>query len=281
MMTYMKRIYGLLFCLLMGKFISAQNLCPREIIPLDSSWKFWQGDDQAARQPGFDDKKWRYVNLPHDWTIESPVNPPPKGESNGGYFSHGIAWYRKNFAFSDTTKKVVVEFDGVYMNSDVWINGQFLGRKPYGFNGFRYDITEYLKRDGSQNVIAVRVDDSAEPSVRSYAGSGIYRHVHLIVTGYTHFQLNGGIFITSSEITAEKATVTAHYIIDPNFFTEEERAAWDKDPWKVKPQRRELIVRTGILTLNDSLISNTESGIELESMQKGQSVSQQLEVAKP
>jgi beta-galactosidase len=278
----MKRFVCICCLLVIGIVsVSAQNKNPREVISLDSAWRFWLGDDPAAKQPEFDDQKWRRLDLPHDWTIELPVNPPPNGESNGGYFSHGTGWYRKNFAFSDTTKKVVLEFDGVYMNSDTWINGQFLGRKPYGFNGFRYDITEYLKRDGSQNVIAVRVDDSAEPSLRWYAGSGIYRHVHLIVTDYIHFQLNGGIYITSSEITTEKATVTAHYIIDPNFFTEDERATWAKDPWKVKPQRRALIVRTGILTLNDSLISNTESGIELESMQKGQSVSQQLTVTKP
>jgi len=277
----MKRIYGLLFCLLMGKFLSAQNLNPREIIPLDSAWQFWLGDDQAARQPGFDDKRWRYINLPHDWTIESPVNPPPDGESNGGYFSHGIAWYRKSFAFSDTTKKVVLEFDAVYMNSDVWINGQFLGRKPYGFNGFRYDISEYLKRDGSRNVIAVRVDDSAEPSLRWYAGSGIYRHVRLVVTGYTHFQINGGIYITTPEVTTEKATVRADYIIDPNFFTEEEKQAWTQDPWKTKPQRKELTLRSSVFGARDSLISKAETKINLESMRKGQPFSQQLIVQKP
>jgi len=276
-----KKISGLLLCLFLFSRVSAQNMNPREIIPLDSAWRFWLGDDPSARQPGFDDSRWRSIDLPHDWTIESPVNPPPDGESNGGYFSHGIAWYRKSFAFSDTTKKVVVEFDGVYMNSEVWINGQFLGRKPYGFNGFRYDITEYLKRDGSRNIIAVRVDDSAEPSVRWYAGSGIYRHVHLIVTGYAHFQLNGGIYITTPEVTTQKATVMANYMIDPNFFTEEEKQAWAKDPWKIKPQRKELVLRSSVLSLNDSLISEVESTITLGSMQKGQPVSQQLILVKP
>jgi beta-galactosidase len=276
-----KKISGLLFCLLVFSMVSAQNMNPRKVIPLDSAWQFRLGDDPAARQLGFDDSRWRSIDLPHDWTIESPVNPPPNGESNGGYFSHGIAWYRKSFAFSDTTKKVVLEFDGVYMNSDVWINGQFLGRKPYGFNGFRYDVSEYLKRDGSSNVITVRVDDSAEPSLRWYAGSGIYRHVRLVVTGYTHFQINGGIYITTPEITTEKATVVVNYIIDPNFFTEEEKQAWAKDPWKIKPQRKELTLRSSVLTLNGSLISNTESKIKLESMQKGQPVSQQLTVDKP
>src|SRR5450631_2087843 len=93
-----KKIQGLLFCLLVISIVSAQNMNPREVIPLDSGWRFWLGDEPAAREPGFDDTKWRSVDLPHDWTIESPVNPPPFGESNGGYFFHGIAWYRKSFA---------------------------------------------------------------------------------------------------------------------------------------------------------------------------------------
>src|SRR5450631_3462477 len=93
-----REIQGLLFCLLMISIVSAQNMNPREVIPLDSGWRFWLGDDPSAREPGFDDTKWRSVDLPHDWTIESPVNPPPFGESNGGYFFHGIAWYRKSFA---------------------------------------------------------------------------------------------------------------------------------------------------------------------------------------
>jgi beta-galactosidase len=276
-----RKILGLLFLLLVMSAASAQDKNPRLVIPLDSAWQFWLGDDPAARQPGFDDNSWRRIDLPHDWTIESAVNPPPAGESNGGYFSHGIAWYRKSFDFSDTTKKVVVEFDGVYMNSDVWINGQFLGRKPYGFNGFRYDISEYLKRDGSPNVIAVRVDDSAEPSLRWYAGSGIYRHVHLIVTGFTHFQLNGGVYITTPEITTEQVTVIAKYVIDPNFFTAGEQHDWAKDPWKVKPLSREVVLRSNVLAPDGSLISSADSKIKLESMQKGQTVSQQLIVAKP
>ena len=276
-----KKISGLLICLFVFCIVHAQNDNTREIIPLDSGWQFWPGDDAAARRPDFNDAGWRRIDLPHDWTIESPVNPPPDGERNGGYFSHGIAWYRRRFAFPDTTKKVVLQFDGVYMNSDVWINGQFLGRKPYGFNGFRYDITEYLKRDGSSNTISVRVDDSAEPSVRWYAGSGIYRHVHLIVTDYTHFHLDGGIYITTPEISAAKAMVTAKYLVDPNFFTVAEQQAWAKDPWKIKPQRRELQLRSSILSLSGTVISSTESTITLESMQKAQSFSQQLTVANP
>jgi beta-galactosidase len=267
--------------MLMIAVAQAQNKNSREIISMDSAWRFWLGDNNAAKQPDFDDNKWRTIDVPHDWTIESPVNPPPGGEKNGGYFAHGIGWYRKRFMFTDTTKKVVLQFDGVYMNSDVWINGNFLGRKPYGFTGFRYDITEYLKRDGSSNVIAVRVDDSAEPSIRSYAGSGIYRHVNLIVTKFTHFQLNGGVYITTPEVSSEAATVSVHYILDPNFFSEDERRSWAKDPWNVKPRRGEFTLRTHIMTPDGHVVSNTESAVTLESLHKGQDFEQHLTIAKP
>ncbi len=291
-----KSLFFLLSCLILCsnvKFVNGQAIGldsngsknsisnDREIIPLDNGWRFWLGDDQAAKQPNFNDTSWRVLNLPHDWSIEAPINPPPDGEATGGFFSHGIGWYRKNFTFQDSTKKVVVEFDGVYMNSDVWINGQFLGRRPYGFIGFRYDLTEYLKKDGSSNVLAVRVDDSAEPSVRWYAGSGIYRHVRLITTGYTHFQLDGGVSITTPEVSTEKAVVKADYIIDPNFFTDQELRAWKKDPWKVKPQSKEFTLRSSILDSDGKIIESTESKLTLQCMRPGQTATQKLTVTQP
>jgi beta-galactosidase len=274
-----------LFCLI-GIFpmslVKAQTNNPREVIPFDDGWRFWLGDDQSAKQINFDDSKWQTLNVPHDWSIESPVNPPPGGNNNSGYFTHGIGWYRKSFISPpDTLKKVVIEFDAVYMNSEVWINGQFLGQKPYGFIGFRYDITEFLKRDGSQNVIAVRVDDSSDPSLRWYAGSGIYRHVRLITTGYTHFHLDGGISISTPDISAEKAVVKTDYIIDPNFFTEQELQAWIKDPWKVKPQTKDIILRSCVLTLDGKIVGCIESKLTIQSMHPGQHATQQVSVPNP
>jgi beta-galactosidase len=271
----------ILAAMLTGFMANAQTPNPRQVIPLDSAWRFWKGDDPAAKQPGFDDAKWRTLNLPHDWTIEDSVNRPPNGEHNGGYFSHGIGWYRKSFTFPDTTKELVVEFDGVYMNSDVWINGQFLGRRPYGFIDFRYDLTEYLNKDGSPNVLAVRVDDSAEPSVRWYAGSGIYRHVRLIATSYTHFQLDGGIYITTPRVSAEQALVKVDYTINPGFFTDAEFVAWKKSPWQVKPQTREITLRSSVLSPDGSTVVSTESKITLSSMHKGQRTAQQMMVSNP
>ena len=258
----------------------SESKAGREIIPFDEGWRFWLGDDPAAKQPGFDDSHWRTLNLPHDWSIEGPVNLPPSGENNGGYFTHGIGWYRKNFN-APLDKKVVVEFDGVYMNSEVWINGQFLGRRPYGFIGFRYDLTEYLKKDGSSNIIAVRVDDSAEPSLRWYAGSGIYRHVRLITTEYTHFRLDGGITITTPEVSTDKAVVKADYIIDPNFFTDQELRDWTKNPWKVKPQSKDIILRSSVLSSDGAVLATSESNLALQSMHPGQHASQQITLLEP
>jgi beta-galactosidase len=258
------------------------NSNPREIIPFDEGWRFWLGDDPAAKQPDFNDTGWRTLSLPHDWSIEGSVNPPPTGENSGGYFSHGIGWYRKSFSSpADTLKKAVIEFDAVYMNSDVWINGQFLGRKPYGFIGFRYDITEYLKKDGSANIIAVRVDDSAEPSLRWYAGSGIYRHVRLIITGYTHFRLDGGINITTPKVSTDKAVVKTNYTIDPNFFTDQELQAWAKNPWKVKPQSKDVILRSSVLSSDGAVLATSESKLTLQSMHPGHHATQEITVPTP
>ena len=261
---------------------SAPAPSPREIIPFDTGWHFHLGDDPAARQPGFDDTSWRTLDVPHDWSIEGPVNPPPEGEGNGGYFSHGIGWYRKSFTPPATAgKKVVIEFDGVYMNSDVWINGQFLGRRPYGFIGFRYDLTQFLTTNASPNVLAVRVDDSAEPSLRWYAGSGIYRHVRLIATSYTHFRLGGGITITTPEVSSEQATVETSYTIDAHFFTDEEHLAWAKDVWKARPTNREALLRSSVLAPDGTVIASTESRLALDNMHPGQRATQRLRVPKP
>ena len=275
--------FSALLCFASAALAAAEPAAsPREIIPFDTGWRFRLGDEPAARQPNFDDTNWRTLDVPHDWSIEGPINPPPEGEGNGGYFLHGIGWYRKSFLLPvNSGKKVVVEFDGVYMNSEVWINGQFLGRRPYGFIGFRYDLTEFLKTDGSPNVLAVRVDDSLEPSLRWYAGSGIYRHVRLITTGYTHFRLDGGINITTPEITPAQATVEANTIIDAHFFTDEERLAWSTNVWKAHPANRELVLCSSVLAPDGTVVASAESKLTLESMHPGQRATQRVTVPQP
>jgi len=255
----------------------------REVIPLDAGWRFQLGDNAAAKSPSFDDSSWRLLDLPHDWSIEGALTPPPEGDRNGGFFTHGIGWYRKSFVLpaSAAARKVVVEFDGVYMNSDVWINGHFLGRRPYGFVAFRYDLTEFLTADGSPNILCVRVDDSAEPALRWYAGSGIYRDVRLITTSYTHFRLDGGIRISTPQVSAQEAVVQCDAVIDANFFTESERQAWLKDPWHVKPSRRELVLTSTVIAPDGSEVASTATRLDLQDMRAGQRAAQWLTVAKP
>ena len=256
---------------------------PRETIPFDAGWKWHLGDDAAAKDAVYDDASWRSLNVPHDWSVEQPINLPPKGEPSGGFFSHGIGWYRKSFTLppAELNKKVVIQFDGVYMNSDVWINGQFLGHRPYGFIGFRYDLSEYLKTDGSPNVLAVRVDDSSEPSTRWYNGAGIYRHVWLITTGYTNFRLDGGIRVTTPEISTQQATVQTDAIIDAGFFTDEERQAWLNDKWGVKPVQKTLVFRSSVLDSAGKVVATTASDLSMKSQHPGNLATQRVTVPQP
>lgn len=154
---------------------------------LDLDWRFCRGDFEGASGLGFDDSKWSIVDVPHDWSISGPIDRDNPSGGSGGYFPTGIGWYRKHFIVPSeySGRKVTVEFDGVYMNSDVWINGKHIGRHVYGYTGFQYDVSEYLNYDGD-NVIAVRVDNSEQPGSRWYTGSGIYRHVWMVCTDRLH-----------------------------------------------------------------------------------------------
>ena len=174
----------------------------------DFGWRFFKGDAPGAEQPGFADAAWRKLNLPHDWSIEGPFDQNAPTGGPGGYLPTGIGWYRKTFTLAEAMqgRKLSVEFDGVYQHSEVWLNGHHLGHQPYGYTSFAYNLTPYLKPGGEPNVLAVRVDNSAQPNSRWYSGSGIYRHVWLIATDAVHV-VRGGIYITTPKVSAEAATV--------------------------------------------------------------------------
>jgi beta-galactosidase len=174
----------------------------------DFGWKFFKGDARGAQQPNFADASWREVDLPHDWSIEGPINEkPPMAVGGGQIFPMGIGWYRKHFNIPESYRgrKVFIEFEGVYQLSEVWINGQYLGKRPYGFIGFCYDMTPHLKY-GGDNVIAVKADNSHQPNCRWYQGSGIYRHTWLLVTGQVHGAY-WGTFVTTPKVEMDVATV--------------------------------------------------------------------------
>ena len=172
----------------------------------DFGWKFLMGDAPGAQQPGFDDANWRDLDLPHDWSIEGPFREQP-GSATFAHLPTGIGWYRKRFHIPESFRgeRVMVDFDGVYQNGEVWINGQYLGKRPYGYIGFHYDLTPHLNI-GGENVIAVKVDNSHQPNCRWYSGSGIYRHTWLVDTKPIHFA-RWGTFVTTPEVSEASAIV--------------------------------------------------------------------------
>ena len=174
----------------------------------DFGWRFLKGDMQGAQQPEFADATWRPLDLPHDWSIEGPFDQNAPGAATGASLPAGIGWYRKRFRLADADKdrKVVVEFDGVYQNSEVWINGQYLGKRPYGYISFNYDITPHVVFGARDNVIAVKVDNSHQPNCRWYSGSGIYAHTWLRLTNPVHVAM-WGTFVTAPLVNANASTV--------------------------------------------------------------------------
>jgi beta-galactosidase len=150
----------------------------------DFGWRFFKGDATGAEEPAFADASWREVDLPHDWSIEGPFLQDAPSSGAGAYLPTGIGWYRKRFRLGDGNRDriVTLEFDGVYQNSEVWINGHSLGLRPYGYVPFAYELTPHLNWNG-ENVVAVRVDNSRQTNCRWYSGSGIYRHTWLLTTG--------------------------------------------------------------------------------------------------
>ena len=172
-----------------------------------NAWQFNLGDVPGAEAPNFNDSAWRTLNLPHDWSIELPFDSRMPGGNSVGYLPGGIGWYRKAFTVpeSDRGKKVVIDFDGVYMDSQVWINGHLLGRRPNGYISFHYDLTPHLKQGDEKNVIAVRAN--VEPNFsRWYPGAGIYRRVWLTKMNPVHVA-HWGSFVTTPEVAADRATV--------------------------------------------------------------------------
>ena len=188
---------------------SCKSSGPRSVVPFNKEWRFYQGDIREAMLPNFNDSSWRILNLPHDWSIEGEFDVMNPASPGGGALPGGIGWYRKTFVVDskDSTKLFFIDFDGVYCNSEVWINGHYLGKRPNGYISFRYDLTPYLKFSPQPNTLAVRVDNSQQPNSRWYSGSGIYRNVWLISVNKIFID-HWGTFVTTPEITREFAKVS-------------------------------------------------------------------------
>src|ERR1035437_328657 len=180
---------------------------PRSRDSFDFGWKFFEGDAAGAQMPGVADAGWRDVDLPHDWSIEGPVDQNAPSSGSGAYLPTGIGWYRKKFRVpvEDRGRVVLLEFDGVYQNSEVWINGQYLGLRPYGFVPFAYELTPYLKFN-AENVVAGKVDNSRQTNCRWYSGSGVTRHTWLLKTNPVRVAY-WGTFVTAPHVSRTSATV--------------------------------------------------------------------------
>ena len=241
----MKKIASLLLFLLFALVGQA-----RTRVNFDADWLFVLGDDSTMSAPAYDDTAWRRLSLPHDWAIEGDFYAGNPSGASGGALPGGVGWYRKHFRVKTTKAddRVLVTFDGVYMNATVYINGHAMGTRPYGYSTFEYDLTPYINREG-ENVLAVRVDNSDQPNSRWYSGCGIYRHVWLT---------------TASPVRVAQWGV---HVVPCN---------WKKDRWQVKVDvdvqndgeaRRAITVRNQLIAPNGRVVARNEGAPQSQILQ--------------
>lgn len=194
-------IFFITFTFLFGLRLEAQ-VSFGKAVNFNGGWLFQLVDDSAAVVEGYDDSRWRKLDLPHDWSIEGQLSPDLA--SCTGYLPGGIGWYRKHFRVTDDAARHYIYFEGVYNRSEVYLNGHLLGKRPNGYISFMYDLTPYLKE--GDNVLAVRVDHSRSADSRWYTGSGIYRDVWMVSAPDVHFA-QWGIGWQATSLTDRRATI--------------------------------------------------------------------------
>lgn len=238
----------------------------------DEGWTFSKTENENAIAYDFDDSSWRTIDLPHDWSIEDlpegegligPFSKESPGGISTGFTIGGTGFYRKSFKVleEDKDKKFSIYFDGVYMESDVWINGHHLGFHPNGYTPFYYELTDYLDAPGKDNVLVVRAKNLSVNS-RWYSGSGIYRHVWLRVTNPVNVPV-WGIFVTTPSVSEENAIVNCSVSIRNQL-----------DIYS------EVVVRNSILDLAGNAIVSKDEAIKIPGNEE-ESVIQSIEVKKP
>jgi beta-galactosidase len=176
----------------------------------NSDWRFFLGDPDHQVMMDPENEAWRSLELPHDWSIELDRDPAAPSTASGGFFPMGRAWYQKTIDAPEDWrgKKVLIEFEGVYMNAEIWVNENFLGRHPFGYTSFTHDLSPFLKY-GQMNLLRVMVDNAAQMNSRWYSGSGIYRPVWLWISGPVHIA-HWGVWATTPEVNPQAALVQAH-----------------------------------------------------------------------
>ncbi len=236
----------------------------RKIENFNKNWKFNLGEVTDGHDVKLDDTQWRVLNVPHDWSIEGEFSPDHPAGTGGGALPGGIGWYRKSFSIPNTDKGklVFIDFDGVYRNSEVWINGHYLGKRPYGYTSFRYELTPYLKYGKEQNVIAVKADNSQQPNSRWYSGSGIYRNVRLVKINKLHVD-HWGTYITTPSVSEQKAKVVIQTKVRNNY-----------------PENKSILLRTTIYSKSGKRAAATQTK-KILAKNSVEEITQNLDVTKP
>jgi len=267
MASFSKKLYSLLllpailFTLSSGVRAQSSSRTTELFI---KGWKFYLGDDTNAKEANYDDAAWRNLDLPHDWSIELPFDEHSPTGNGGGSLRGGTGWYRKTFTLPEANKdkKIFIDFDGVYRNSEVWINGHYLGKRPYGYSSFRYELTQYLNFGAVKNVIAVKVDNSQQPNSRWYSGSGIYRYVWLVKTNDI-FVDHWGTHVQTPKVNEENATIVINTKVNNN-----------------TAGSAEITVKTSVYNDAQQLVNTTSSNMHISSDDKND-VEQKFTIAKP
>lgn len=260
MVQKLKKIIGIFMITLTVMQCTKPLETIRKTEDFGKNWKFHLGDVQGAWEIDFNDNEWRLLNLPHDWSIEGEFSEKHPAGNGGGALPGGTGWYRKTFTLplKDAEKAVFIDFGGVYLNSEVWINGHFLGKRPYGYSSFRYEMTPFLNFPG-KNVLAVKADNSRQPNSRWYSGSGIYRPVRLVTTEKIHVA-HWGTYAVTQNITQKSADVILETRIE--------------NPGRLS---RNITARTIILDENQKAVAS----ITTENIDVSRPVSQKLSVKNP
>ncbi|MDR0543211.1 MAG: DUF4982 domain-containing protein [Dysgonamonadaceae bacterium] len=264
----MEKIAFLILCVSLFIGCERNSNDQRVVRSFDENWLFHRGDVSGGEKAALQDTGWRKIDVPHDWSIEdvsgtcSPFDSTVVNGVSSGFTVGGTGWYRKYFNIPETDagKRVFIQFDGVYMNSDIWVNEKHVGNHFYGYTSFWYDITDFLKF-GEENLIAVKVDRETVTS-RWYSGSGIYRHVWLSLTNPLYIE-NWGNAITTPEVSADKATVAVTSTI-VNQYPENKSA---KIIYKIKDRE-------------NGIVAESEASFEIESGKK-ETLKQTIPVANP
>jgi beta-galactosidase len=210
--NYSRLLSGAICLAVLGCASTVQSQS-RRVISFDHDWSFFMGADTLTNGNAYP-KMWRAVRLPHDWSIEADFSSVHPATNQGGALPGGIGWYRKIFRIpKDAQDQLVsVEFDGVHKNAEVWINGHRLGLRPSGYMGFSHELTAHLNKK-SNNLLVVRVDNSLQPNERWYTGSGIYRHMRLVMR-HKQSVKHWGSQVTTSVANADRAEVVLNHEVE-------------------------------------------------------------------